>query len=130
MATVDHIAARREIALGRLSAAADTLAERHGLEQGGDFGPPVPVRDAAVREVYRLERLADLLESLTVVPSASSDAAPELTVAEIRDRIGGLSDRAALEALLEAERNGKARKTAIDAIEQRLAEVPEAEAEG
>lgn len=47
----------------------------------------------------------------------------ELTVAEIEDAISEMSDPAALRNVREAEKEGKDRVTAIDAIEDRIDEV-------
>lgn len=121
MATAGHIAARRQVAIERLSAAADALAERHELAQGGDFSPPVPIRDPELRGVYRLEALADLLDALEAVPPATGGATDDLTIADLAQRLSTIGDPATLEAMRADEEAGKGRKGALTAIDERLA---------
>lgn len=51
-----------------------------------------------------------------------------LTVAELKQHIAGITDIATLEALLQLEAEGPARKTAIKAIEERMQELKAGEA--
>lgn len=53
----------------------------------------------------------------------------EHSVRELRDELGEIEDGDELANILSAEQNGKARKTAITAIEGRLNAVSEAEAD-
>lgn len=47
----------------------------------------------------------------------------DLTVAELRDRVGDVDDVGLLEAIHKAETDGEQRSTAIDAIEDRIDEL-------
>jgi len=124
-----QLAARRQLAEDRIDAVISQLAERAGV------AVPVqePVRDHAVRDLYRLEALADAIEAIAAAlpetsntPPHSSQGEPrvgELTVAQVTDEVATITDLIDLEAMLSAEREGKDRAGAVRAIEARIDEL-------
>ncbi|NPV30501.1 MAG: hypothetical protein HPY58_12805 [Firmicutes bacterium] len=63
-----------------------------------------------------------------IEPEQASDQ-ETLTVAELKQHIAGITDIATLETLLEVELAGPARKTAIQAIKDRIEELKAGEAD-
>lgn len=95
-----------------------------------EFGAETMERGADLRAEVEVERAggwADGMASAAAGPAAATSGREpgfpdpeEVTVKEIRAWLSGTEDTADVEALLEAERSTKARKTAIEAIEARL----------
>ncbi len=64
-----------------------------------------------------------LWEEVPASPEVSDKGPLDLSVAALADHLAGLSDLATLEALLSAEKDGKTRKGAVDAIQGRIDEL-------
>lgn len=83
-----------------------------------------PVARALLHRGFEIvEAAAGVVAGVAAVASAAGETIPdpeEVTVEEIRAWLAGTEDAAEVRALLDAERSGPARKTAIRALESRL----------
>lgn len=124
------LAARRQLAVEKLSASAAELASRFVVEPPNMAAPAGGSPE--IRQMYMLEGLAVFMADLA---NASLSAAPEagftaaLTIAQLEERAGGVDDAAVIRAMLADENAGKQRKTAVAFLEERLAGL-EAESNG
>lgn len=75
-----------------------------------------PVDKPSAEENPPITRAKEAETSATVAPRS-------LTVAELKDRAAGMDNADELRVMLDDERAGENRKTAVDALEARIAEV-------
>jgi hypothetical protein len=104
-----------------------------GLPSEAALAKGDPARENQAEKALKAQ-IAELEGQLSLLKSKPAESSAGLaamilagTVPEISERIGGLSDKATLEALHDAEsrREPQARKGVTDAIEKRLGEIAE-----
>lgn len=122
------MAARGSIALSRTLAAAAVLAVRFDLGEHEQALKDASHRDPNVAAVFQREAVADFVEALVAktdpgapIPS-DTERLNVLTVPEISARIAD-ADAEQLDAIEQAELDGKARKGVLSAIEARRADL-------
>lgn len=124
------LAARRQVAGERALLAAERLADRFGLAEQHAALTAARHKDKDLDRLYREEAIADFLEALDARTGPAEDLPDHsqrlgaMTVAEVEAEIND-ADAETLDALENAERNGKARKGVLAAIETRRTEFGE-----
>lgn len=128
------LAARNQVALERMLAAAEVLADRFGLAEQLASLRDARNKNQDVAALFQREAIAELMEAMAKGTDPGQPLPDDterlnvLTVPEIAERIAS-ADLEALEVIEEAELAGKSRKGVLSAIEARRAEL-DAEAQG